>query len=151
NAGTFTVGLRVTDSSTLTSSASATVVVSNAPPVAELVNDGPVGEGGVATVSFRDVLDSNADVAAGFRYSFDFNNDGDFTDAVDLNNDGDTDAAGEREVLNGTSDSVAVPLGWLTDPSGVNHVRGRITDQDGASLDLTTDVVVLASAPKDLE
>jgi hypothetical protein len=101
------------------------VNVSNANPTATFSNNGPVLEGGTATVSFSNVADpSTADVTAGFLYSYDFNNDGDFTDP------------GEAAGLTTPDSTVAF------ENSGIYTVRGRIQDQDGGFTDYTTTVTV---------
>ena len=69
--------MRVSDGKDTTTSAATTVTVNNAVPNATVSNSGPVTEGTTATVSFANVTDpSAADTAAGFRYGYDFNNDG---------------------------------------------------------------------------
>ncbi|MBI3258396.1 MAG: hypothetical protein HYZ54_02780, partial [Ignavibacteriae bacterium] len=53
------------------------VAVNNVAPTASLSNNGPVSESGTATVSFASQADvAGADVAAGFKYSYDFDNNG---------------------------------------------------------------------------
>src|SRR5258708_16359412 len=48
-----------------------TVVVNNVAPTGTISNNGPVNEGSSATAQITGVTDpSNADTAAGFRYSF---------------------------------------------------------------------------------
>src|SRR5439155_23189619 len=56
--------------------------VTNVAPTATFGNTGPVNEHSTATVSFGSQLDpSTADTLAGFKYSYDFNNDGTFRSA----------------------------------------------------------------------
>ena len=57
-----------------------TITINNVAPTATVVtNGGPVNEGSPATVSFTGQSDpSAADTAAGFTYSYDFDNDGTF-------------------------------------------------------------------------
>src|SRR5205807_2401258 len=56
-----------------------TVVINNVAPTANFSSSGTANEGGSATVSFSNQADpSLADRTAGFRYSYDFNNDGTF-------------------------------------------------------------------------
>ena len=56
---------------------SATVTVTNVEPSATLSNNGPIGEGATAQVSWAGVTDpSPTDAAAGTRYGYDFGNDG---------------------------------------------------------------------------
>jgi len=97
------------------------VAVANAAPTANFAADG------TSTVRFTGATDPSAsDAAAGFRYSYDFNNDGDFADA-DL----------------GEADGVADPSRPLpfTAP-GAYTVRGRIIDKDGGFTDYTTRVLI---------
>ena len=74
---TFNVRVRVSDGKDTTTSAATSLSVPNAVPDATVTNGGPVNEGSTGTVSFTNVTDgSAADTAAGFRYAYDFNNDG---------------------------------------------------------------------------
>ncbi len=77
--GTYTITLTLTDSAGTTVQDSAQVTVANVAPTATLKSGGAVNEGSAGSVSFVNPFDpSSADTAAGFRYSFDFNNDGTF-------------------------------------------------------------------------
>jgi uncharacterized delta-60 repeat protein len=99
--------------------------VANVAPTASFAPDGS-GDG-VGSVRFSNQGDpSPADTAAGFRYSYDFNNDGDFADAELGEADGVADA------------SRSTPF---TAP-GVYTVRGRIADRDGGFTDYTARVLV---------
>ncbi|HXG09859.1 MAG TPA: LamG-like jellyroll fold domain-containing protein [Gemmataceae bacterium] len=114
----------------------AAVVLSstNVSPTAELGSCGPVSEGSPASVCFRNPFDpSAADTAAGFTYSFDFNNDGDFTDPGDI--------SGSRAAVA----SVPADL-WAEGPSSF-AVRGRIADKDGGFTDYTATILVQNVAP----
>lgn len=117
-----------------TAQASASLVVRNTAPTATLGNStlapaSPVNEGESATVSFNNVADASAaDVAAGFTYSYDFDNDGMF------------------EISDSTSASATVDAAFLKD-SGTRTVRGVITDKDGGSTELFTGVRVAEVAP----
>jgi uncharacterized delta-60 repeat protein len=105
------------------------VIVLNVPPTATFTNHGPVPSGTSALVTFSDAYDpSVADTAAGFLYSYDFNNDGDFTDPGEL--------AGVAATV------AAVPLS----SPGSYTVRGRVADKDGGFTDYLSTVVVLPSA-----
>jgi hypothetical protein len=102
------------------------VTIANVAPTATFTNDGPVKLGTASIIRFNNATDaSTADVAAGFKYSYDFNNDGDFTDA--------------GEIANSTS---ASKTSHLFSAAGTYTVRGRIADKDGGYRDYTTTVVV---------
>src|SRR5262249_54878651 len=89
-----------------------------------------VSEGGTATVSLASAFDpSAADTAAGFRYSYDFDNDGAF------------------EVTASASASAIVPASFLDDGSGSRVVRGRIADKDGGFTDYTVTITLTNVAP----
>ena len=127
--GTYRVSFTATDDDGAAGSDEVVVTVANAAPLATFAQSGTADEGGAATVGFTDATDVQADLDAGLRYSFDFNNDGDFTDPGD--------------VLDGTS-----PQASFTFPdSGEYAVRGRVTDKDGASTDYTTAVAVQNVGP----
>jgi ELWxxDGT repeat protein/autotransporter-associated beta strand protein len=123
---TYTVSLLVTDSAGLTSTATATINILNAPPTATFSNNSPVYARNPFTVSFTNATDpSAADQAAGFTYSYDFDNNGDFT--------------GPGEAAN-----IASPTRSFTfNTAGVYTVHGRITDKDGGFTDYYTSVTVL--------
>ncbi len=127
---TRSIALRATNPATGWSNlAVTTLTVRNAAPTATLVNDGPVDLGTPVAVSFANPSDAPADIAAGLRYSYDFNDDGDFTDP-------------------GEAENVASPVLSYTFPAaGVFNVRGRITDKDGDFSDLTTSVIVRSAPP----
>src|SRR5690606_27889744 len=77
--GVYVVKVTVTDDDGGMDMETFTVTVENVAPTAVLSNDGPVDEGSSATVSFSDEFDpSPIDAAAGFRYAYDFDNDGVF-------------------------------------------------------------------------
>jgi hypothetical protein len=130
DSGTFDVLLQVTYASgPAVVSNAGTLTILNTAPTAVLGNDGPVDEGGGATVSFSGQSDpSNADTAAGFRYSYDFDNDGTF------------------ELENVAAASVSVPTSLLTD-NGTLTVRASITDKDGGSSEAFTEITVREVAP----
>jgi PKD repeat protein len=124
--GNYTVTLTVTDSSGRSASDTATVSVGNVAPTARMTDDNPIPEGSVVHISFINQSDpSSVDQAAGFKYSYDFNNDG-IWDLVNV------------------SDEV-VPYTY-TD-NGNYTVRGRITDKDGGFTDYTDLVEVTNVAP----
>src|SRR5205085_10822196 len=88
-------------------------------------DNNPKAEGSVVTVGFDTVTDpSGADTAAGFTYSYDFNNDGVYE-------------------VTSTSPTATATFG----DNGVYWVRGRVTDKDGDFTEYTTDVEVYNVAP----
>src|SRR5205814_1585770 len=76
---------------------------------------------------------SAGDTTAGFTYSYDFNNDGDFTDGGD--------------VADSSSDSASIPAALLADGPASFTVRGRIADRNDDYTDYTTVVSVLNVKP----
>ncbi|HEX6130527.1 MAG TPA: PKD domain-containing protein, partial [Actinomycetota bacterium] len=101
------------------------VAVENAPPDGTLANDGPVAEGGSATISWAGQSDpSAADTAAGFTYSY-------ACDGVTLGAP--------------TSDPTATCT--FDDGPASHTVLARITDKDGGSTDRTTVVEVTSLPP----
>ncbi|HEV7298273.1 MAG TPA: hypothetical protein VGN72_02840, partial [Tepidisphaeraceae bacterium] len=124
-----TVALRATRNGA-TSFDTATVTVANANPTATFGTAAPVTLGSSTTVSFANASDpSSVDVAAGFRYSFDFNNDGDFTDADEV------------------ADSTSEVASFTYAAAGSFTVRGRISDKDGGYTDYTTAVTLNPATP----
>ena len=119
-----------------TSEDTATVTVVNVAPTAALANGGAVNEGSTGSVSFSGQFDpSPADTTAGFRYSYDFNNDGVW------------------EVGNGSyggsvaADSQVVPASFLADGAASYTIKARILDDDGGFTDYTTIISVNNVAP----
>src|SRR5262249_26737165 len=122
--------------STASTSAPLVVNVSNANPTATLSNSGPVKEGSTATVTFTNQADvSPADVAAGFHYAYDFDNDGTF----DVGN-----GTYAGSVIDKTE---TVPASFLDDGPGTRTVRARIIDKDGGFTDYTTAITITNVAP----
>ncbi len=106
------------------------LVVNNLPPTATFASGGPASVGGSGTVSFAGQADpSAADTAAGFRYAYDFDNNGSFEA-------GDGSYAGSN-----TAATATVPASFLTG-AGPLTVRGRIIDKDGGFSDYTTTLAV---------
>ncbi len=132
DSGTFNVRVEVTYASGLTvESASVPLDVANVAPTAALYNDGPVDEGSAGViVSFAAQSDpSAADRAAGFRYSYDFDDDGVF------------------EQTDVDQSWFFVPAQYLTD-DGTVTVHAVIQDQDDGATELFTDIVVRCVAPQ---
>ena len=128
--GSYTVTLTLTDSAGTTVQSSLKVTVQNVAPTAMLNSGGAVNEGAAGTVSFVNPFDpSSTDTAAGFPYSYDFNNDGTF------------------EVVNSLSSSAVVPAAFLADGPATRTIRARISDKDGGFNDYTTTINVQNVAP----
>jgi hypothetical protein len=120
-AATRTIAARTTTANVRTT----TVRIANVAPRATFAAGAAVALGTPSSVSFSNRTDpSPADVAAGFRYSYDFNNDGDFTDAGDVAN----------------SSSASASFTFAS--AGTFGVRGRISDNDGGFTGYTTAVTV---------
>src|SRR5262249_55405406 len=128
---TFSVRVRVKDGQGQESTSAATsLTVRNADPTAEFGNGGAAPEGSPASVAFASQSDpSPQDLAAGFRYSFDFDNDGTF------------------EIADSSSASATVPASYLDDGPGSRTVRARIKDKDGGFTDYLTAITVRNVAP----
>ncbi|HEV2690847.1 MAG TPA: SdrD B-like domain-containing protein, partial [Bryobacteraceae bacterium] len=123
---TRTIALKVTDGSGQSAIATATVNITDAPPIAKFAG-GSVTVGSAGKVSFSSQSDpSPADVAAGFKYSYDFNNDGVF------------------EITDSSSASATVPATYLA-TTGNHSIHGRIKDKDGGFTDYTTTITVTSS------
>ena len=121
---TVSATLRVTDSDSMTHTATATISVANVAPTATLVQLPPtmVFQGLSASFQFTSVTDvSSADVAAGFQY------------AVDCTNDGVDDVAWSSSQ---TATCTYPDAGTFT-------VRGHVRDKDGGIGDATTSVTIL--------
>ena len=114
-----------------------TLTIDNVAPTATFSNSGSVNEGAAgATVSFSSPIDpSSADVAAGFRYAYDFDNDGTFDVGTGVN------------ATSSTSTSGSVPASLLTDGPATRTVRGRIIDKNGGFTDYTTSITINNVAP----
>src|SRR5262249_34226818 len=95
--GSFAAVLQATDANGA-GTTSANVAVTNVAPTATFGTTGTLTEGGSASVTFTNQFDpSGADTAAGFTYSYDFNNDNTF------------------EITNSTSPTAAIPADLLAD------------------------------------
>ncbi len=134
--GVYTVTVTVNDDNGGSDVQTLLVTVDNVAPTASLANDGPVDEGSTATVSFSGQFDpSSDDTADGFRYAFDFDNDG--TWEV-----GDGSYAGSV-----AADSSVVPASFLADGVASYTIKARILDDDGGFTDYTTVIDVNDVAP----
>ena len=109
--------------------ATATITVNPPPgPTATFSNNGPIIEGSTATVVFSNQQDSLVTKNPGYRYSYDFGDNGIF------------------EIKNSSKPSAVVPLSYLLTP-GPHVIHGRITDREGNYTDYTTTIWVEASVP----
>ncbi|MFM7152436.1 MAG: ELWxxDGT repeat protein, partial [Gemmataceae bacterium] len=118
-----TVGVR--DNLGATTTASFQVTVQNQAPSAKFTYAGDLKTGKPITFSFSSMWDSStADRTAGYKYSLDLNNDGDFLDA--------------GEALNSTNSSLTATFAT----EGAKTIRGRIADKDGGFRDYTASVTV---------
>lgn len=127
---TLTITVQVTDNGGLSATDSTTVEVLNVDPTAVLSNDGPVGEGSSAAISFSEQYDpSLADTAAGFHYAF----------ACDG---GSLDGAAYA-----ASSSSPIYLCLFDDGPAMHTVRARIIDKEDGYSEYTTSVQVNNTAP----
>src|SRR5207244_4383907 len=106
------------------------VTINNVAPTATLSNNGPIVEGGSATISFSSPSDpSSADTAAGFHYSFACNG----------------NAASLATTYAGAGTSTSTSCSFAD--NGTFPVLGRIFDKDNGSSTFTTNVVVTNANP----
>ena len=109
-------------------------------PAGLFFNSGGTTEGLGFEVFFTQVFGEGP-----FLYSFDFNNDGDFTDEYDINGDGVSNGPEDlADLFEVTADRA---LHVFTD-NGDRTVRGRITDTAGRTRDFTTVISVSNVAPE---
>ena len=138
-ANSQTITVQASDGSGGISSASFSIDVVNDAPTAAFNNSGPVNEGSTATVSFSGQNDpSTTDMTAGFRYAYDFNNDGTFDSG---------DGTYEGSII---SASVTVAASYLTDGPSTRKVKGRIIDKDGGFTDYTNTITINNVAPSNI-
>jgi hypothetical protein len=122
--GSQTILARIQDKDEAYTDYTTTISIENVAPTATLTNSGPVQQGTDGLVSFIGQHDpSSADVAAGFTYSYDFDNDGTF------------------EVVSTSDASVTVPGSFLSG-TGSQTVRARIEDKDHDYTDYTSEIVI---------
>ena len=126
--GSVTVTLTVSDGHNPAVSDSASVAVANAAPTATLGNNGPINEGGSATVSFSGASDPSSVDSASLHYAF-------------------ACAGGSLAAVTyadgGTSDSTSCAFA----DNGAFTVSGKIMDKDGGSNEYATVVTVANVAP----
>jgi hypothetical protein len=109
------------------------LVVANVAPTATFGSNSPAGEltqSQAVAASFTGAFDpSFDDTTAGFRYSYDFDNNGTF------------------EITDSLAASANIPVRFLDNAGLMTTVRGRIKDKDGGFTDYTTAVVVRNAPP----
>ena len=105
-------------------------VLSIAPTAIFETGTATVRAGQTGTVGFSGMTDVAADSVVGFRYSYDFDNDGTF-DVVSATGAG--------------AQTATVPAAFLS-TAGTHVIRGRIQDKDGAFTDYTTQINVTSNA-----
>lgn len=105
------------------------VIVNNVAPTATLSDNGPLDEGGSATISFSNPFDpSSADVAAGLHYAY--------------------SCSGGSLASTTYATTAATPsTSCVFTNDGVYTVRGRIIDKDGGATEYTTSVTVRDLTP----
>jgi ELWxxDGT repeat protein len=124
------VALRVTGRDGQTHVATTSVTINSVAPTATISQNSPVAENSAVSVALSSAFDpSVSDTAAGFRYSYDFTNDGDFDDP------------GEALDVSSASWSYVFP------DNGVYSVTARIADKDGDFTDYSTTVTVSNVVP----
>ncbi|MFL5340631.1 MAG: FG-GAP-like repeat-containing protein [Gemmataceae bacterium] len=122
----FVVSLVVTSSEGMTApTATANLTVNDGPPTATFSNDGPKVQRSTFNFTFSNQSDPSPLERTGFRYSYDFNNDGNFTSPGDI--------------ANTTSSTASLVFNF----AGTFTVHGQITNTDGLSTDYFTQVIVI--------
>jgi PKD repeat protein len=116
--GVYTVKAKIKDNNGGFTEYTTNVTVANVAPTATLGNNGPVGEGSPATVSFSGQYDPGTSDT--FTYSFDWNNDGTY------------------EIF----DQVGTSAQYTWFDNGLYIVKAKIKDRDGGYNEYTTDVTV---------
>ncbi|HEV8603892.1 MAG TPA: lamin tail domain-containing protein [Tepidisphaeraceae bacterium] len=127
--GSRTIRGRVMDKDGGVNTYTTVILVNNVAPTATIANSGPAPEGSTTTtVSLTNLADTPGDIAAGFTYAYDFDNDFNFD-------------------LIGSDPSATIPASFLADGPSSRTLRVRITDRDAGSRDYTTVVTVSNIAP----
>ncbi len=126
------VRVRVTSGAAVIVSNATTLTITNVAPTATFTNNGPVALGSSADVTFSGQSDpSTADTTAGFRYSYDFDDDGDWE-------------VGDGTYAGGSTSATATVPASTLNAVGTFEVNGRIIDKDGGFTDYTTTITVTA-------
>jgi hypothetical protein len=133
---TYPIRVRVSDGKDTTTSAAVNLTVNNTVPDATVSNGGAVTEGSTGTVSFGAVTDpSSVDTAAGFRYAYDFNNDG--TNEI----------GGSTYATSVTATSATVPASFLNEGPDARTIGMTVFDKDNGGHKYTTAITVNNVAP----
>lgn len=128
--GSYTVTVRVTDSTNLYDQKTFQVTVSNVAPTATFAATSPIDEGGSSTLSFTSPYDpSSADTTAGFHYSF-------ACDGLDA-------SLATTYLTAGTSSTASCTF----NDNGTFTVKGRIFDKDDGYNTYSATVTVNNVAP----
>jgi|GEM_PF-3716170 len=105
--GTHPLSLQVYDQTDMMDSDSTLMTIVNSPPRAVFSSNGAPGQ-----VTFSNFVDSPGDLAAGFQFSYDLDNDGTF------------------EIDYSATPTATVPAGYMAAFLNGGQVRGRIRDRD---------------------
>jgi uncharacterized delta-60 repeat protein len=109
----------------------ATINITNVDPTALFANGGSVDEGSTGIVSFSGQFDpSAADVTAGLRYAYDFDDDGIW------------EIGQPAYALASSADSAVVPANYFQDGPSIRQVRARIIDKDNGFSEYITQITV---------
>jgi hypothetical protein len=121
--GTYTATLTVSDDTGASTSDTIDIVVLNVNPTAALAVAEPAVANRLVAASIVGAADpSPTDTAAGLRFSFDFDDDGQF------------------EIVDSPDSQTIVPAAFLV--PGLRTIRGRVTDKDGGASEFTTSFIV---------
>jgi hypothetical protein len=130
------IRVRVRDGVNMAAEAVATLTIKDLPPTATLTAPTKIAQSTRPTITVTPTGDpSTADTKAGFKYSYDFNDDGQW----DLG-DGATYAGSV------TTNSLKVPSDFVPN-SGPISVRVRVFDKDGGYVDKTAVIEVINAPP----
>ena len=139
--GTYIVNLTVTDKDNAASTTvTRTLTVNNVAPTATFTSPpGVKVKNQPISFNFSNQFDpSHIDTVAGFKYFFDFNNNGNFTDVNDFH--GSTGNFPNSADINGQTSATAI---FRFPHQGDFTVRARIQDKDGGFTDYTATVTII--------
>lgn len=130
-----TIKVRVLDGVNIAVETSATMTIMDLPPTIKMIAPATGVEGVRPQVSYKVLSDmSSRDVKAGFRASWDFNDDGIW------------DVGDGSTYANSIAGPVKIPMRFVAD-SGPLQVRLRVFDKDGAYAEATSTIVIAEKAP----